>query len=467
MRSPRTNAAPGALAMLGALALVASCPARAEDADPPNRLARLSYLEGAVSFEPAGLLDWVPAERNRPLTSGDRLWTDQESIAELDLGDAVLRLGGMTGFAFLNLDDRFAQIQLSAGLLIVRVWDTSAGQSYEIDTPNLALSLQQPGVYRIEVDEPGNTTLVKVSEGEALAVGSGESIPIPAQQLMVFSGSTTLSYSAASLGPPDDLDNWSAARDRQAEESPSRQYVADDMPGSAELDDNGRWQSTPDYGAVWTPAVVVAGWVPYRFGHWVWVAPWGWTWIDDAPWGYAPFHYGRWVVLNGSWCWVPGPRPLRPVYAPALVGWARGPGFAAPGVAANVGWFPLAPHEVYAPAYPVSEAYVRNVNLANTTIANSGAILDIYHDRVPGMRYRNGTAGAITQVPQSVFTSAQRVAAHTVPVTASALAGMTTAATAPAIPPARESALGAAGRRSTRPPPALANRVVVARTAPP
>jgi hypothetical protein len=468
MRVPRVNAALGALAILAALALTAPRPARADDADPPGRVARLSYLEGAVSLEPAGLADWAPAERNRPLTSGDRLWTDQESVAELDLGDAVLRLGGMTGFAFLNLDDRFAQIQLSAGLLIVRVWDTSAGQTYEIDTPNLALSLQQPGVYRIEVDEPGDTTLVKVSEGEALALGSGESIPIPAQQLMVFSGSTTLSYSAASLGPPDDLDTWSANRDRQEEESPSRQYVADDTPGSADLDDNGRWQSTPDYGYVWTPAVVVAGWVPYRFGHWLWVAPWGWTWVDDAPWGYATFHYGRWALLNGSWCWVPGPRSLRPAYAPALVGWTHGPGSATPGAPlANVGWFPLAPHEVYAPAYPASEMYLRNVNLANTTVANSGTISDIYHNRVAGIRYRNGTAGAITQVPPGVFTSSQRVVGHTLPVTTSTLAGMTVAAAAPAIPPARQSVLGAPGRRAGRPPPALANRPVVVRAAPP
>jgi hypothetical protein len=466
MRIPRTSAAL-ALAILGALALAAPL-VRADDADPPGRVARLSYLEGSVSLEPAGLTDWAAAERNRPLTSGDRLWTDQESVAELDLGDAVLRLGGMTGFAFLNLDDRFAQIQLSTGLLIVRVWDTSAGQSYEIDTPNLALSLQQPGVYRIEVDEPGNTTLVKVSEGQALALGSGESIPIPAQQLMVFSGSTTLSYSAASLGPPDDLDTWSATRDRQQEESPSRQYVADDTPGSAELDDNGRWQSTPDYGYVWTPAVVVAGWVPYRFGHWVWIAPWGWTWVDDAPWGYATFHYGRWAFLSGSWCWVPGPRPARPVYAPALVGWTHGPGFGTPGApGASVGWFPLAPHEVYAPAQPVSETYLRSVNLANTTVANSATISDVYHNRVVGMRYRNGTAGAITQVPQSVFTSSQHIVGRTLPVTANTVAGMTVAAAAPAIAPARESALGAPVRRAVRPPPALANRPVVVHATPP
>ena len=471
MRIPRATASAG-LAVLGVLALAALGSARADEADPPGRVARLSYVEGAVSLEPAGMQEWTAAERNRPLTTGDRLWTDQQSVAELDLGDGVLRLGGMTGFAFLNLDDRFAQIQLSSGVLLVRVWDTSSGQSYEIDTPQLAVQLKQPGAYRVEVGEPGNTTLVKVSEGEAVALGSGESIPIDAHRVMVFTGSasgTTLSYSAASLGPPDDLDTWSATRDRQEEESPSRQYVADDTPGTYELDDNGRWQSTPEYGYVWTPAVVTASWVPFRFGHWVWIPPWGWTWVDDAPWGYATFHYGRWVSLRGSWYWVPGPRPLRPVYAPALVAWTHGPGFAGPGAAApNVGWFPLGPHEVYAPAYRVSDAYLRNVNTANTPITSTSYITDVYQNRITNIRYVNSTSAAISAVPQNVFTSAQRVTGHTLPVTAGTLAAMTVTAAAPPVAPQRLSVLGAGtGPKVAHPPPALANRAVIARASPP
>lgn len=471
MRIPRA-CAPARLAVLAILTLAALGSARADEGDPPSRVARLSYVEGAVSFQPAGIEDWTAAERNRPLTTGDRLWTDQQSVAELDLGDAVLRLGGMTGFAFLNLDDRLAQIQLSSGILIIRVWDTSSGQSYEIDTPQLAVQLRQPGAYRIEVDEPGNTTLAKVSEGEAIALGPDGAMPIEAQRVMVFTGSasgTSLSYSAASLGPPDDLDTWSATRDRQEQESPSRQYVADDTPGTYELDDNGRWQSTPEYGYVWTPAVVVVNWVPYRFGHWVWIAPWGWTWVDDAPWGYATFHYGRWALLHGSWCWVPGPRPLRPVYAPALVAWTRGPGFAGPGAAApHVGWFPLGPHEVYAPAGRVSDAYLRNVNTANTTITSTSYITDVYQNRVTNIRYVNSSTAAISAVPQNVFTSGQRVSVHALPVTAGTLAGMSVAAAAPPVAPQRLSVLGAgAGPKVTRPPPTLANRAVIAHAAPP
>ena len=471
MRIPRATATTR-LALLGVLALATLGTARADEGDPPSRVARLSYLEGAVSFQPAGIEEWTAAERNRPLTTGDRLWIDQQSVAELDLGDAVLRLGGMTGFAFLSLDDRFAQIQLSSGILIIRVWDTSSGQSYEIDTPQLAVQLQQPGAYRVEVDEPGNTTLVKVSEGEAIALASDGPLPIDAQRVMVFTGSasgTSLSYSAASLGPPDDLDTWSATRDRQEQESPSRQYVADDTPGTYELDDNGRWQSTPEYGYVWTPAVAVVNWVPYRFGHWVWIPPWGWTWVDDAPWGYATFHYGRWVLLRGSWCWVPGPRPLRPVYAPALVAWTHGPGFAGAGAAApNVGWFPLGPHEVYAPAGRVSDAYLRNVNTANTTITSTSYITDVYQNRVTNIRYVNSSAAAISAVPQSVFTTGQRVSRHALPVSAGTLAGMSVAAASPPVVPQRLSVLGAGtGLKVTRPPPALVNRAVIAHAAPP
>ena len=132
------------LVLCGALGV-----ARADDADPPGRAARLADAEGAVSLQPAGVQEWTAATLNRPLTTGDRLWSDQGSRAELDLGTAAVRLGSNTGFAFLNLDDHSVQMQLSAGTIIVAVRDLQGGESYEVDTPNIALALQQPGVYRV------------------------------------------------------------------------------------------------------------------------------------------------------------------------------------------------------------------------------------------------------------------------------------------------------------------------------
>ncbi len=115
------------------------------------------------------------------------------------------------------------------------------------------------------------------------------------------------------------------------------------------------------------------GWQPYTTGHWAYVAPWGYTWVDDAAWGYAPFHYGRWVQWQGRWGWVPGPPQVRPVYAPAFVafvgggpGFSLGVSFGGGGVAA---WFPLGVAEPFVPWYHCSPAYVRTVNVSNVNIA--------------------------------------------------------------------------------------------------
>ena len=239
--------------------------AHADDADPPGRAARLADAEGAVSLLPAGVQEWTAADLNRPLTSGDRLWSDQSSRAELDLGTAGVRLGSNTGFALLNLDDHSAQMQLSAGALIVSVRDLQPGESYEVDTPNIALSLQQPGVYRIEVNDPGTATAVAVSAGAAQALGGGQTVAIGAQQVVTFAGTDALAWNTATLGAPDDFDNWSAEREREIADSASAGYVANDVPGAQDLDDYGYWQQAPEYGPVWVPTAVIVGWAPYRY----------------------------------------------------------------------------------------------------------------------------------------------------------------------------------------------------------
>jgi hypothetical protein len=440
---------PAQISRLGILALLPLFPlgvAMAQEADPPARVARLSYVQGAVSLQPAGAQDWIAADLNRPMTTGDKLWSGiPTSRAELDIGEAVIRVGSNTGFAFLNLDNSIAQMQLIAGTVAVRVRELSDGQTYEIDTPNLALLLDQPGQYRVDVDDAGHTTAVRVSDGQAEAAGGGQTVSIANQQLVTFTGTDPLSTLAAPLDAPDGFDDWSYERDREFDAVASRQYVADDMVGTQDLDDNGQWQDTPDYGYVWIPAAVPVGWAPYAFGYWAWIAPWGWTWVDAAPWGFAPFHYGRWAYWHNSWCWIPGSRQGRPIYAPALVAWLGGGGVA------GVGWLPLGPGEVYVPGYRVSDRYLRNVNNTN-----------VYQNSVANSHYANrAVSGAITTVSGSVFASAQPVNAQRVRLSAAQVAHLVTTAAPPAIAPVRQSVPGG------RPPAALLNRVVVARTAPP
>jgi hypothetical protein len=157
-------------------------------ADPPSRVAPLGYTSGAVSFSPAGEEDWVQASLNRPLTAGDRLWAERDERAEIQVGAAMIRMDAGTGLSVLNLDDRVAQLQLSQGVLNVRVRRLGPGEVVEIDTPNLAFVVRQPGEYRLEVDPDGDATTVVVRSGRAEVFGEGAAYTIDAPRAWRFHG---------------------------------------------------------------------------------------------------------------------------------------------------------------------------------------------------------------------------------------------------------------------------------------
>jgi hypothetical protein len=458
-----------------AVVLVAPQRAAAADDDPPGRIARLNYTKGQISFQPAGTDDWVSAVVNRPITTGDKLWTDRDARAELHTGSAAIRLKGETGFSFLNLTDRIVQIRLTEGTISVRLRQLDPDEMFEVDTPNLAFSLLRPGEYRIEVNEAGDATIITVRGGDGEMTGGGQALTVHADQRATFTGTDQLTADVDDAGGYDDFDEWCRDRDRREDRALSTRYVSRDVIGYEDLDEYGEWVAAPDYGYIWMPTTVVVGWAPYRFGHWVWISPWGWTWVDDAPWGFAPFHYGRWVQWRGRWGWIPGPHVARPVYAPALVAWVGGPHFSLTltfGSGGGVAWFPLGPREVYIPPYRVSRTYVTNVNLTNTTV-NNVYVTNVYNNytakKVMDVHYVNrGAPGAVTAVPRNVFASAQPVSRHAVRVNEKEITSAPVSAGA-AITPEQRSVFGAGaeGANVARPPARLQNRAVVAKTPPP
>jgi hypothetical protein len=457
----------------------------ADDNDPPGRVARLNYLQGSVSFQPAGESDWVPAVVNRPMTTGDALWADDGARTEMHLGSATIRLDARTGMSFLNLDDQTTQIQLSEGTLYIRVLRLGKDEDFEVDTPNQAFSILRAGQYRIQASEDGNATLVTVRAGMGEVTGGGRTYSVGSGLSGNFTGTDTLYADIYQAGGFDEFDSWSQDRDRHEDGSRSARYVSRDVVGYEDLDDNGSWRSDPDYGDVWVPRVA-AGWAPYRDGHWAWISPWGWTWVDDEPWGYAPFHYGRWVYSRNNWGWVPGPIAVQPVYAPALVAFVGGPNF---GLSVsigggrgggNVGWFPLGPREVYVPGYNASREYVTRVNVSNTTVNNT-TVINVYNNQVASndrgnnrnnmdIRYANRAApGGVTVVTRGTFTSAQPVARATVSMNPRDMEAAPVSRRAE-VAPTRNSVFGTSaptGNRIPQPPAEVVNRSVVAKRPPP
>ncbi|MBL6750692.1 MAG: hypothetical protein ISP90_09220, partial [Nevskia sp.] len=399
-----------------------------------------------------------------------------DARAEVELGEATMRLAPQTGFSFLNLDDNTAQIQLSSGTLNLTVRNLSSGQNYEVDTPTVAFVVSQPGEYRIDVEPDGIATNVDVFNGAGTVYGEGGvRYPVGGHQFFRFYNPQLSGVASGPLPPADDFDQWCFQRDARYSRVASEGYVSPAVVGAEDLDDYGAWQSTPDYGPVWYPQAVEADWAPYRYGHWAWIDPWGWTWVDQAPWGFAPFHYGRWVYVGTRWGWVPGGRMLRPVYSPALVAFVGLGGGVSIGIGTGpVGWFPLGPRDVYCPPYRTSRRYFENVNVTNVNnvYVNKTVINNYYNNVVvrqnPGRAqymYRNSPQAA-TVVSRDAFVGARPVGASRERLDPDKLARAPISLRSPAMPTAQSLAArpGGAFRRA---PAAVFQRPVIARSTPP
>lgn len=446
--------------------------------DPSGRVGRLQYMSGSVSVQPHGTDDWVEGSANRPLTNADNIWADKDSRAEIGLGTGLLRINSESSLTLTNVTNDAVQVSLHQGALNVHIRHLYSGEVYEIDTPNLAFTVRKSGDYRFDVDPNGDTTTVTVWKGEGEATGQGPAVTVHGGEQAQFSGGTSLAHQIHAVEKPDGFDDWCRVRDQREDHSVSAKYVAPGVVGTEDLDDNGTWRNTPDYGNVWVPNGVAPGWAPYSAGNWMWEDPWGWTWVDAYPWGFAPFHYGRWVSFGGYWGWAPGPYWVRPWYAPALVGWFGGPRFGIGfgfgwGFGGGFGWCPLGWGEPFYPWYRTSRGYFRNVNISNTHITNITHITNNYYNHgVTNFGARNGalpryasTAGRT--MSRSNFASGRPVAANSVRLSATNLKGASSLSR-PNASPTSQARLGANARpAATRPLGAAFSRPTVSRMTPP
>jgi len=407
---------------LGLMLLCFGLAASAQN-DPPSRVARLSAQQGTVSFSPAGDDNWFDIVPNRPLATGDRVWVDRNTRAELHVGSAAVRLDEQTLLEFSELSDQTLRMTVQRGSVQVRVRDDMAGERIEFDTANFAVVIGQPGQYQVGIDPAAGISQVSVTAGSAVVYGeNGESRLLAARQQLAVSG-RDLTVVGSGQMTSSDFERWVAERNRIEDQSVAARYVSREMVGYQQLDAYGDWQNDTSYGAVWYPRNVDADWAPYREGAWVNVAPWGLTWIDNAPWGFAPSHYGRWARFGPRWGWVPGQRNTRPVYAPSLVGFV-GSGLQIGNGRNGIGWFPLGPGEAWRPDYRASQRYIDRVNRMALTGQPVPGPDGYVNQRRPE---------SVTVVPTEVFGRGPINRHDTIRLPEAALAGVRVG-TAPSIP---------------------------------
>ena len=447
------------LSGLAALLLLA-VPARAQQRDEFGEIhqtvARISYVTGEVSFARGDQPDdWQPADRNVPMTLGDRVYTGGRSRIELQVhGGSIIRLGARSDLAALNLTEDTKQFSMRVGIASFRVRHLADYETFEVDTPNAAVVFERPGDYRMDVSENGDTH-VMVRRGSASIAAAGGQVPVNEGEGIEIYGIDRPQYDFVRLSSPDAWDQWVNEREGRYTQARSIRYISPDIVGGDDLDEYGSWEQVPQYGWCWTPRAVAVDWAPYRAGHWVWQDPWGWSWVSAEPWGWAPYHYGRWAVVSSRWYWIPVASTVRYVsYSPALVAFAGGgPGWSLTVSSAGagfIGWFPLGPRDPFVPWWGVSVG-VRPTTVTNVTYVNRSYITVVNRTTfVSGGIVTGAWVRDRSVVTQVASAPVLRGPLPVVPTAAALRVAVRTEASA-----------------APRPPAAIVERSVVVRAAPP
>ena len=404
-------------------------------------VARISFVSGPVSYSRGDDPDeWDDAIENVPLTIGDRIYAPEDGRAELQLPSGnFVRLAPRSYFTALNLSDDIKQFYLGEGAASFNIRRLRSDEVIEIDTPNVSVTLDQPGRYRIAVDEDGNSR-ISVRRGRVIVAASGRQITVENSEIRIY-GTDSPRYEIVGLPATDAFDRWVAERDDRFDRaySGASRYASEEIIGVEDLSDYGRWENIPEYGYAWTPSVVAAGWAPFSVGRWFWQDPWGWTWISGERWGWATSHYGRWMPYRSRWYWVPVRPRTRVIYAPACVEFVR--------VRDHVGWFPLHPRDRFIPWWERRDRRSINQNIT----------------------YVNRTY--VTVVNQNTFISARPVTEHIVRDAVVLREASSARMTWEPLPIPSRSSLRVVSetgeRRNQRPSANVLARAAVVRTAPP
>jgi hypothetical protein len=295
----------------------------------PDRYAMVRALDGDVRITKGDVQDTLL--KGTPVGEGDVVESSGRGVLQLADGTR-LAFDRNTKFTVASLfkdenGSRQVLLRLDRGRMRVRVDDDSDAR-VRIDTPSGSISSANRATFNVDVD-PDGVARISVDSGHVRVTNQRDDASLGAgEQLSIFGSQDPLNrIRAFNTYDQDDFDRWSdgawtVKRGESWDRVPSDlRYYSDD------LDRNGTWVDSDEYGWVWRPAGVASDWRPYYQGRWA-AYPGGMTWISYDPWAYVTYHHGRWAWSAGGWCWIPGL-----YYSPAWVAWSYSDGYC--------GWAPL------------------------------------------------------------------------------------------------------------------------------
>jgi len=348
-----------------------------ETAQVTARVARINIIRGDVQIRHADSEDWERATLNLPVVEGDEITTSPGARLEIQFDRYnYLRLSEDSYLKITTLRDEGIAVSLPQGTMSVRAMEFDKDKTFfEIDAPKTTIAVQQAGMYRIDAGDSRSTeirvTVTEDGQARVYSENNGATLRAGRSMRIYLDGNYAGEWETADASRyADDFDSWTLERDaiiaKRLRDNYNNNYYDRDIYGADDLSENGEWIYTKKYGYVWKPyrnaTAQYADWSPYRYGHWRWIPPYGWTWINDEPWGWATYHHGRWIYVDNDWCWTPyaAYRARRSWWRPALV------------VVSYYGslicWYPLPYHYGY---YNYNNITI----IRNTTIINNTTVV--------------------------------------------------------------------------------------------
>ena len=319
-----------------------------------KRVARVKFLRGNVQIKRKDGKQSERATLNLPIIAGDEIYAEENARIEIQFDNySHIRLDENSGLKISKLSENQISVDISEGSLILSVTKFETGKDvFEINAPQTSISVEKKGNYRIDAGDKYNKEVrIAVSDGGKSRIYSEDSsftLQDKSRARFYLGGEYAGQWETLSASRYlDSFDRWSLNRSKGIANSLDNahydKYYDDTIYGADDLNNNGNWSDSDDYGQVWTPNKTALAnypnWSPYRYGKWRWLPSYGWTWVNDEPWGFSTYHYGRWVYINGSWGWSPysqnrqQKRKQRSKWRPALVVISF--------IADNICWYPL------------------------------------------------------------------------------------------------------------------------------
>ena len=279
------------------------------------RIVRLSYVDGNVQRASADSFGYENATLNTPLVERDQIRTGQDGYAEIQFEDgSTIRMAPFSQITFSEL------ARLSSGATVTTA-DLDQGEAefrvtrhnddglFTIRTHQRVITLKHTSRFRVTSSNSqplevvvwkGEVSLQDPDTGKEVAVKKNETF----QQDTLDAGRYDLQKDAQA----DDLDDWSSQREDYIGKYANAGYTGSPYQyGLADLNYYGQYYNLPGYGYCWRPTNVNLGWDPFMNGYWTYSPAFGYTWVSAYPWGWMPYRYGHWVFVNGyGWVWQPG-----------------------------------------------------------------------------------------------------------------------------------------------------------------